>query len=392
MSIQEGSRLQYLDLLRGIAVLGLLFMNMPGMGLPELGYVRFQPDLFSDQVITSIQAMFFDGRFRTLFGLLFGIGLFLQWQRFQQQGLNSKVLIKSRLNWLFAFGLLHCVFIWPGDILLLYALTGFYVYSKLNWQAERLLKRGIIFVGIGLLVMVMQSLLFTTFWPEPVTRSSLEFTDNLAILQMGYLSTLMYNAFFAVLFVITFPILVLFYVGGLMLLGAGLFKIGRLQHGFSRSELKVLAIVTLLVSGVGVYVSVFLPYVGQMWQDTISSISGLTMALLIWHLVLKFKLADSRAWLSVALQRTGRMAFTLYLMQSLVMASLFRYAFPEWNATFTLLNYTLIAIAFAAFQLVLANWYLAYYKQGPLEKLWRHLVNRNQQATKPACGPEQQSV
>ena len=67
-----------IDALRGIAILGILFMNIPFHGNMLLGYVPFQPMLESDKLMTLFYSIFADGRLRTLFYLLFGAGLAIQ--------------------------------------------------------------------------------------------------------------------------------------------------------------------------------------------------------------------------------------------------------------------------------------------------------------------------
>mgnify|MGYP005991037209 CR=1 FL=1 len=395
MSTFNGKRIYHLDLLRGFAVLGLLLMNLPGMGMPEIGYVRFEPDLLGDKIVAGLQALFFDGRFRNLFCLLFGIGLYLQYQSYQRINFNSYIILKSRLNWLLVFGIIHCVFIWPGDILIFYALTGMYLQSKLDWPAQKLIKRGLLFFTIGLVILCLEFGISLYFEQEHLTRGSQDYLDSLAIINSSYWEILIMNAILAFAYILTFPILSLFYFSGIMLLAVGLFKSGKLQQGFTKQECWLLATITIALSAIDAYFAIFRPDIRQSVIGLIGSISGLSMALLIWHAVLKFKLAESQSWLSICLQRTGRMAFTLYILQSLVMAGLFRYCFPQWNETFTLTDYTLVGVSFILFQMLLANSYLAHFKQGPLEKLWRHLVNKTkakQQDEQQSKQPEQLSA
>ena len=378
-----GQRLPHLDLLRGIAVLGLLFMNLPSMGILEIGYVRLVPDITSDQIIVSLQAILFDGRFRSLFCLLFGIGLYLQYQSYLRKQLNAYVILKSRVNWLFIFGLIHCIFIWPGDILIMYALSGLYLISKLDWEANKLLKRGTIFLVIGLVIMSIEIFATASFSEGTLTRDSDTFKEAIGQLELGYLNTLFANFVVALIFIITFPILTLFYIGGVMLIGIGLFKSGKLQQGFNKREIAILAAVTILLSAFDALFAFFWPHDRQQFIGIPGTISGLTMALLVWHYVVTLNLASRKSILNIALQRAGKMAFTLYISQSIVMAGVFRYLMPELAATFTMLDYTVITVSFILLQLIFAYWYFEYFQQGPLEKMWRKLVDkkiRQQQA------------
>lgn len=376
MSTNDGNRILHLDLLRGIAVLGLLLMNLPGMGMPEIGYVRYTPDLIGDQIYAGFQALFFDGRFRSLFCLLFGVGLYLQYLSYQRKNLNSDLILKSRLNWLLVFGLIHCIFIWPGDILILYALSGMYLKSKLDWPAEKLIKRGIIFFIIGMLIMCIEIWITADFSNEVLTRQSQEYIEAIALIKGSYWEIVIMNAFLAFAYIVTFPILSLFYFAGIMLLAVGLYKSGKLTTGFNKRELWLLVVITVIVSAIDAYIAVFQPETHSMLVRFFGSISGLTMALLIWHIVISMKVADSVSLLSISLQNTGRIAFTLYILQSIVMAGLFRYLCPELNESYTLTDYALVSVGFIMLQMTMAYGYFIYFKQGPLEKLWRTLVNR----------------
>jgi len=91
-----------MDFIRGIAVLCLVYMNGYAFGLMDYIYTPLATPPFSDAVIHTLSSIFIDGRFRTLFSLLFGAGLFIQWQRYK-----STIPIKARLYWLIIFGLAH---------------------------------------------------------------------------------------------------------------------------------------------------------------------------------------------------------------------------------------------------------------------------------------------
>lgn len=72
-----------MDIIRGVAVLGLMYMNAYFFGLFEFGYVPLTNPPLSDHIIQCFSLIFIDGRFRSLFCLLFGAGLYIQWQRWQ---------------------------------------------------------------------------------------------------------------------------------------------------------------------------------------------------------------------------------------------------------------------------------------------------------------------
>jgi len=370
----ENERLAYLDFLRGFAVLGLLLMNAPFMGLIEFGYVAHQPVVISDYVIAVANSLLLDGRFRSLFCLLFGIGIYLQYCSFARKGYAVNDTLLSRLNWLLVFGLIHCIFIWEGDILILYALSGFFLIKRLHWSADKQLKTGLIFFAVGIVILFGEVALNVVF-DEGVTRQSKNFLQAYESLKGNYFESLFMSAAMAVLYFITFPILSLFYLCGVMLIGIGLFRTGKLKNGFKPRELHVLLIVTALFSLASVVVLFYDFYLWQNLSSALCSVAGLTMALLIWHMILKTKLYLHNNWFVSAVTKVGTMALSFYILQSIVFVSIFRIVMPELILTNTLLHYFLMAIGFALIQLLIASAYKTCFNQGPLEALWRHLVD-----------------
>ena len=368
-------RINYLDLLRGFAVLGLLFMNLPHMGIFELGYVMHQPLLFIDKVMITINAFFFDGRFRSLFCILFAIGLYLQFQRYQPKPYSPLVILKSRMFWLLLFGFVHCVFIWPGDILLMYAMCGLLLLRRLEWHENKLLRFGTWFFVIGMIIFVIQWLLVWQF-DEPIIRGSETYVTMINQANGSYLDTIVSNLIIAVAYVVTFPFITMFYLVGTMLIGLGLYKRGELINGFSKIQLTYLAAVTIAVSGLDAYMGVLYPVIWSGAQGMMSSLSGLSLALLIWHFVVTSRLADKNNVLISSIKNVGRMAFTMYILQSAVMTLIFREFYFDWTLSFNLFDYFVVSAVFMVIQMTLASLYLKFFKQGPLEFIWRKAVER----------------
>ena len=371
----KNERLEYLDFLRGIAVLGLLFMNMPYMGAFDTGYVQHDPSLLSDDIMLSIRAFLFDGRFRSLFCMLFAIGLFIQFKSYQSKNLNFYIILKSRLNWLLVFGLLHCIFIWSGDILILYALCGFYLLRYLDEPTDKLFRKGKLFFTIGIVIFTLECLLWS-YLDTPIVRDSAQFLETYDTLNEGYGATLVINLFTALFYILTFPVLSLFYLCGVMMLGLALFKSGQLQNGFSQKHVRLLFVITIVVSTTAACLSIFTPGIGQYLDEVLGSVSGLAMALLIWHWVITTRLYSSLNIISIAIKHVGTMAFTFYIFQSITGTMLLRYLYPEWNLSFDLIDYVGLALSLIVIQLVVALIYKRVFHQGPLEYIWRRLVNR----------------
>ena len=144
--VQASDRLFSLDVIRGLAVLGILAVNAMTFAWPSEVYSNpsLQPD-FDSAAAAGWQVMhvFFQDKMRTLFSMLFGVSIFLVGdQRFDEA--RGK-LLRSRLFWLAVFGLIHGLAFWFGDILLHYAYCGLIVMLVRSWSARRL-----ILVGGGL--------------------------------------------------------------------------------------------------------------------------------------------------------------------------------------------------------------------------------------------------
>src|SRR5438046_6457557 len=119
-------RIEILDVLRGLAVCGILVGNMQwfsGYGMMPPAIARQSP--FADQVTHFLVHFFVEGKFYSIFSFLFGFGFALQIARAEERGDSRASLFKRRLFWLLVIGLLHGVFLWAGDILSVYAFMGF---------------------------------------------------------------------------------------------------------------------------------------------------------------------------------------------------------------------------------------------------------------------------
>ncbi|MEE4451255.1 DUF418 domain-containing protein [Novosphingobium resinovorum] len=121
------ARLQTLDLIRGVAVLGILAINIAGFAGPMIGSTTPNlPDAVSplDEAAWAFGFFVFEGKMRALFTLLFGAGIVLFWERCEATDRDGDSLQLRRLGWLLLFGLAHYLLLWWGDILFLYAACG----------------------------------------------------------------------------------------------------------------------------------------------------------------------------------------------------------------------------------------------------------------------------
>src|SRR4051794_18900516 len=154
--VEAGERVTSVDVLRGVAVLGILAMNAVSFAWPDDVYsnpIR-DPDAGGlDVALWAINRAAFDTKMMTLFSMLFGAGLVLMSDRAEGKGVGIARVYYRRLGWLLAIGLVHAYLIWGGDILVEYAACGFLLYPF-----RKLRPRTLIAVGLGL------NLLFVPFF------------------------------------------------------------------------------------------------------------------------------------------------------------------------------------------------------------------------------------
>ena len=122
---QVHERIQSLDIIRGIAILGILIMNIQSFSMPGSAYSN--PMAFGDlnginKWVWIISHVFADMKFMNIFSILFGAGIILVTSKSEMKTGKSAVLHYKRTIWLLIIGLFHAHLIWYGDILVTYAL------------------------------------------------------------------------------------------------------------------------------------------------------------------------------------------------------------------------------------------------------------------------------
>lgn len=154
--IEKKSRIFSLDVLRGIALLGILLMNINGFGL-ALAYndpTILGGDTGLNLYTWMVSNLLFEGTMRGLFSLLFGVGMYIFLDRLVQKGAGIKAadIYFRRITWLLVFGLVHAyLLLWVGEILYNYALMGFLVYSFRQMAPKKLIFAGIFLFCMGTL-------------------------------------------------------------------------------------------------------------------------------------------------------------------------------------------------------------------------------------------------
>ena len=146
------NRINSVDIIRGVALCGMILINIPEFGLPyahpNVDAIGTGPNLAAWWT----NSMFFEGTMRGLFSMLFGAGIILFTGRATEKinGVSVTDAYFRRLLWLFLFGVIHCyVLLWHGEILFSYALVGMFAFSFRYWNPRQLMIGAIVLFSLA---------------------------------------------------------------------------------------------------------------------------------------------------------------------------------------------------------------------------------------------------
>lgn len=409
--ISASERILALDVTRGLAVLGILLMNVIGMGLPFAAYANpayagapSQPDYLAWFITNT----FFEGSMRTLFSMLFGAGFLVILQRLEAKGygLGGAKIYLRRTCLLIALGLFNAlVLVWGGDILFTYGICGAFLLVFYQSKIRGLVVWSLIFMAAmtlfnlggmdhfsaehkkyeaavalqksGQKLSPEQSKVLESY-PEEVSfwtptekdlKETVEKHKDWASLSSANLDS---NYGEPLNFFLMFYVFDALFG---MLLGMIAFRIGLLQGAWSLPAILWLT---------GLSLAAALPI--RLWQTLTLvqggySIESFFLTQLTYHLGraplalfwLGVALLIARlpwlAWIRFTLARVGRMALTNYLLHSALAAGFF-IGLHQFNRLGRAELYLFVAAAWAM-NIVLSLLWLQFFRMGPLEWLWR---------------------
>ena len=148
-------RIITLDLIRGIAVMGIFSVNVVAFAMIEAAYLNpagFGGSTGENGFVWAANMLLVDGKFRSLFSMLFGASMLLVIDRAQSAGRDGWSVHWRRMVVLLGLGSVHAFLIWHGDILTLYAMTGLVAFLFRKLAAEKLAALGIMFSLVNLLL------------------------------------------------------------------------------------------------------------------------------------------------------------------------------------------------------------------------------------------------
>ena len=385
-------RVVALDVLRGVAVGGILLANVFvffGLLFDPDGHLKQLPTAGIDRAVEFLEHVIVEGKFYSIFSLLFGIGFGLQLSR---RGNVAIGRYRRRLTVLVGIGCIHAVLIWAGDILLLYSFLGF----TLPWFARRS-DRSLVRWTVGLLatptaLYLLGLIAWIAFGPGPseATTPSGQAEDlppailaRLNAIGTGGLSdALIGNLIFLVgrwadLFVtVRFPKVLGMFVLGLWVVRQGI-AFDPASHRPLLRKCRALGLsIGLPLNLLGAWTLSVWPYLppspGGLLGVACQGV-GFPLLALGYASAIVLAVVDGRRLLN-GFAAVGRMALTNYLTHSIVCVTLsYGFGFGLWGRIGATQAWG-IAILMVLLQIPFSRWWLLRYRYGPMEWVWRRLT------------------
>jgi len=388
MQTKPTNRITSLDLLRGFALLGILIMNIISFSNVGIGYINPTQGAGIEGYnswIHGFSHLFADMRFMSLFSILFGAGVVLFSERIARKELSAAKYHYRRMLWLFVFGMMHAYLIWMGDILVSYAICGSLVFLLRKKSIKTLYILG----SISFIIPTLFSLMTYFFTPQADlqeifafwTPSVSELNTEIAAYSGSYIQQMTPRSAGAFeLQTFLFLIETMWRVIAMMLLGMILYRSGVLTSSRDRSYYVKLASIGfglgLFIAATGLYRSYQLEWEG-IWSMNVGHhytyIASLFMALGYVGVIMLWDKSSFLTGLQDRLKAVGRMAFTNYILMSVLCTFVYYGHGFGLFGTMDRLETSLVVIGIWIFLLGYSLPYLSHYKQGPLERLWRKL-------------------
>jgi uncharacterized protein len=393
------SRIQTLDLVRGVAVMMIVSVNINVFAFHQAAYMNPTalgiPSL-ADMILWAVNLLLVDGKFYALFAMLFGASMLIVIERAEARGDSGWMVHLRRMIFLFLIGLVHALFIWHGDILTSYALTGIIAYAF-----RRASVRTLILWGIGLtladilLFGAIAATLYTqeasvaaghptaeiarnwaanrsSFFPDPPAvakdlalykGSYIEITAH----QLGHWAQILVNA------LVIFPSTL-----GLMAIGMAAYRSGFLTGAWSDSAYRRFAAIAI---GIGI-----LAHAGLLWAEINSNYSPAVLVGGVHAAMAPFRIVQGLGYaaLIILLGRNmgpfarriaavGRTAFSNYLGTSILGTTLFYGWGLGLYGELSRFEAWLLVPVMLGLMLLWSKPWLDRFAYGPFEWLWRSL-------------------
>jgi uncharacterized protein len=408
-------RIATLDILRGVAVMGILAMNIVAFAMPVGAYMN--PMAYGSQTAIDLAAYAFnfvliDGKMRGLFSFLFGASMLLVIERADAGGRSSASVHYRRMLVLMLFGAIHFYLIWYGDILFGYAMTGMVAWFFRNMAPRKLIALGATFIVVQFLIMAgfansVQTLSVAAAQPGASAETlqawkemsawvrvpeSVELAEQMNRVLGPWSGLVQYqlteHRWAPLMFSVIF---------GPETLGYMLFGMAALKNGFFAGSWDERAYTRVAVRGFLITVPIYFVLALLNFLDGFSPVGLFWLSMAATVLVrpimvvavaaLIIILTDQGGWLVDRIAAAGRAAFTNYLGTSILMTGLFNGWGLGLFGEFSRAQLWLVVIATWLIMLAWSKPWLDRFEYGPLEWLWRSLSRGSLQPMRKTAVP-----
>jgi uncharacterized protein len=391
-------RVHTIDALRGVALFGILVMNIQAFAMPHAAYLN--PSAYGslegiNGFAWVISRLCFDFKFISIFSMLFGASMALAGRPGSTDGTNNKPASRApriRLLWLIGFGLLHGYLVWYGDILFTYGVVGLCVYPALSWTPTRQVRVGAVLLALSSLIAFGAWAFYEhlpAFFLDDI-HSHFDRSDVLAELnayRSGWRTQLFFRAHLTFTNQVTGTVLEAGWrAAGCMLIGMAAVRTKAFEGRFGAWPWLPL---TLGLGGglttAGILLQQNSRHVLRPWflAQAVHQLGAIGLALGIALAVVLVASKHAHSFLVQAVARLGRVALSAYLMQSIIGTFIFGGHGLGFFGKADRITLLLAPCIFWLLQLGLAYVWTSHYKAGPFEWLWRRLVQFGQKPTRP---------
>lgn len=385
-------RITSIDLLRGIAVLGILIMNIQHFSMIPSAYGN--PTTFGDlsginKWVWILSHAIASEKFMTIFSILFGAGILLFAERAFQKGRKVSAFHYRRMMWLFVFGMLHAYLLWHGDILVNYSLCGMFVFLFRKKSTKSLLILASVFFAIPLLLFAMSGLTIP-MWPQESFNEVLKgwapnaekIASDIAAMQGGWIEQMGTRVKGAIAMQTGVFFFYSFWrVTAMMLLGMALFKWKILSAEKSTKFYTRMLFIGLPLGyaliAFGVYENFLHNWSMQysmFFGNMCNYVGSIGVAFGYIALIMLISKSVKYSRFKSTFSAVGKMAFTNYILMSFLgMFIFYGNGFGLFGQVERKIQ-VLIVIAIWIFLILVSNIWLKKFRFGPLEWFWRVLT------------------
>ena len=377
-------RLGLLDATRAAALLGIFIVNLEWFNRPwEAFGTGAQPGLAgADAAVAWVVQVFVAGKAWVLFSLLFGIGFALMQARAERVGRDFAPAYRRRAWTLLAIGLAHGVLLWPGDVLRSYALAALLMLFLRDWPPRRQRNLGLVlYLLVGMAMLSMAGAYLFLDDGRDARAAAAGAAESARVYATGGYGEIMVQRVRDLLRFMANDVAVVPMALGVFLIGSWLLRSGCIAEPERHRAFHRRMACWALPLGLGLTLATRSAVASDALREAgagagylaaaLYQLAALPAALGILSVLVLLWLRPAGARALSAIAPAARMALTHYLLQSLIASTLFYgYGFALWGR-FGPAALLALALATFALQVLASRWWLARYRFGPVEWLWR---------------------